>query len=261
MNDAARARLNEFIKAYGPSVCNTPTMCKIMLNQYCGSYPAEVEVLNRALTSGMVERMLKSKPGEPWDAVSGPLVKELVGGGMAEAEAQWSVESWGRALGKHPDGIPVVEGPVVTAMSEPDQGPADPDRAVKAVSYTFLVAGSGAAGGALGAMAVTFAFGMIMSGAAGTIAPQASKAFDVMVLVMVLIQGFVGAVGGGIGAATGWLLGKGGGSRPWGAVTGSFSSAFLAGAIGGRFLGILGVFFGTLLASTGSALTGAYHSS
>ena len=41
MDNAARARLGDFIKAYGPSVCNTPTMCQIMLNQYCGQYPAE----------------------------------------------------------------------------------------------------------------------------------------------------------------------------------------------------------------------------
>ena len=37
MNDVARARLGDFIKAYGTAVCNTPTMCQIMLNQYCGA--------------------------------------------------------------------------------------------------------------------------------------------------------------------------------------------------------------------------------
>lgn len=262
MNNTARARLGDFIKAYGPSVCNTPTMCQIMLNQYCGPYPAEMQALNLALTSGAVDRLMKTRSGEPWEQTSEPLVKQLVVSGMAEADAHWAVESWARALGKHPEGMRAAPEQVITAMSEPEKPPIDENVVAKAASYTLLVAGSGAAGGALGAMAVMLALGLMVSATADmTRKAEVSQAVNTFVVFAVIIQGFLGAMGGGIGGAAGWLLGKGGGRRPWKAVTGSFSGAFLAAAIGGRFGGIFGVFFGSLFASFGAALTGAYQSS
>ena len=259
MNDVARSRLGEFIQAYGPAVCNTPTMCQIMLNQYCGSYPDEMRALNSALTGGAVGRLLAAKSDEPWEKLADPLVKELANGGMAEDQTQWAVESWGRALGKHPEGIPQSAEPTITAMSEPDK-PADEMGVAKAASYTMLVAGSAAAGGALGAMAVTFAFAMIASGLIDAIQPKASSTANLLFVLAVFVYGLLGAAGGAIGGAAGWILGRGGSSKPWGAVTGCFGSAFLAAAIGGRFLGPIGTFFGPLIASVGAALTGAYHS-
>ena len=125
MNDVARSRLGEFIQAYGPSVCNTPTMCQIMLNQYCGSYPDEMKALNGALTGGAVSRLLKAKPGEPWNKLSEPLVEDLAKGGMAEDQSPVGRQSRrGGALGKRPEGVPHVAEPTITAI-ERNGKPAD----------------------------------------------------------------------------------------------------------------------------------------
>ena len=260
MNDAARARLGKFIQAYGPAVCNTPAMCQIMLNQYCGSYPEESQALNRALSGGAVGRLLATKPGESWDKLAEPLVKELANGGMAEADANWAVESWGRALGKHPEGIQLAPEPTITAMSEPERPNMDEPVVAKAASYTLLVAGSGAAGGALGAMAIMFVGAILASAFVEALVPEKSKHADLILAAVVLVYGVIGGIGGGIGGAAGWILGKGGSSRPWGAVKGCFGGAFLAAAIGGRLGGPIGIFFAPLIASIGAALTGAYNS-
>ena len=52
-------------------------------------------------------------------------------------------------------------------MSAPEGPPVDETVVAKAASYTMLVGASGAAGGALGAMAIMFAWVIIASGATG----------------------------------------------------------------------------------------------
>ncbi len=109
MNDLARKKLCDFINNYGPTVCSTPATCKMVLGQQCADFPAEKDLLLRALDRGAVTGVMKAPVGGPWD----DLVTTVAGSSVAPADARWAVESWAIAMGKHPDIAPPPPEPVI----------------------------------------------------------------------------------------------------------------------------------------------------
>src|SRR5262245_4627215 len=123
MNDQARAALDEIIATYGPGVCRTPRSCELFLNQALADFPAECGALVQALRGGAVADLLAAEPGAPWPELAESLAARLATEGRpGDAEARWAVESWGRALGRHPETARPQHVPTVRAVRVASQG-------------------------------------------------------------------------------------------------------------------------------------------
>jgi hypothetical protein len=256
MNDHARLKLCELVANYGKTICDTPRTCVMVLGQQCSEWPAEKQVLIKALEKGAVAKLKTAQPGQEWDALTTQLVN---GSGLSPADARWAVESWAMALGKHP------EAPVVVAAKPVE--PVNPGIERKGVGHTMsttlAVAIGGASGGAITAM-ILFTAMLIMAvdvpGAPGGIS-------QIVAVFIILIGGAFGAGGGFLGGGGGWMLihaqsstltmNKEDSAR-WlrRGFMGAFTGALTGSVLSGYFLGPLGLFFGALLGGFGGALTG-----
>jgi formylglycine-generating enzyme required for sulfatase activity len=100
MNDPPRQKLCELIAEYGRSLCDDPRRCEALLRDYCGQYKREIFVLMSALKERVVEELGAARQTVPPALLIARLAKRLHANlGLAEAFAQWAVESWALALG------------------------------------------------------------------------------------------------------------------------------------------------------------------
>src|SRR5438105_3116894 len=100
MDDRAREALERVVATYGLAVCRTPRSCEMFLNQALADHPTEARALTAALRTGVVADLLDAAPETGWDEIATAGVRKLqVEGGLDEADARWSVESWGRVVG------------------------------------------------------------------------------------------------------------------------------------------------------------------
>jgi len=258
MNDQARVALGRVIHAYGPSICRMPRSAEMLVRKECAPFPNEARVLVEALKNGVTEELTKYKPTDkPWEDFSGNLQKSLQSrAGLNEAEGTWAVDAWARALGRHPDAW--QSAPEVTAAPTNDAS-----LSMGAIRWIMLLiaAGGGAAGGALGAVIIPASLLLFTTArevsffqeALGGVSRQ-----DIwkIIAIVLLVYMFIGAVGGGLGAAVGWWHGRGD-RYPWSAAAAAFGGAFTGAAICTRIFNIAGSFFGALFGSFGGARTAA----
>ncbi len=252
MNDLARTKLFDIVKSYGKTVCNTPTTCEIFLNQHCGDLPAERRILAEALRRGTVSRLLEGKD-QPYITLSGRLASELAGeAGVPELDARWAVDSWALVLGRHPS----------TAAPPPPPTPpipveAEAERPCAVTGNKFLPPLIVALGGALGAvfatLLLTFLLYTLISSPRGPTKLQT----DAIAMVVGLMMTVAGAIGGAIGAGSGWLLiqaqtipPRDGNIARWRLVRGFLAAcggAFGATLVGGWLGGVVGIGMGGLM--------------
>jgi hypothetical protein len=261
MNDQAREVLTRVLATYGPSICQTPRSCELFLRQECAAYPEESRVLIHALRQGVATELMRYRPPDkPWEAFFGELRSNLARSGLKESEGNWAIDVWARVLGRHPDAWD--EAPHVMAVSG---APLMPQREVSrtaVVTATTIIVGSGGfLGGALGAIlvpaallvtqaAVDMPFMKEMMSGGGR--HYRSKDVWMFVILALGIVGAIGGLGGGLGAALGWLHGKGD-ARPWRGFTVALSATFTTTALIGHFCGAFGWFFGALFSGFGSS--------
>jgi len=258
MNDQAREVLAKVISTYGPSICHTPRSCELFLRQECGAYPEESRVLTEALRHGTAGELLRYQPGDqPWQAFFGQLRRQLqTVSKMKDEEVNWAIDTWARVLGRHPEVWTAAPDAMRLPMQPLNPRPEVSQTAV-VTATTLIVATGGAIGGALGAMLVPAALLVTQAVVDMPIMKETlrhSKAKDVwmMVCLILAIIGGIGALGGGMGAALGWLHGKGD-TRPWRGFSVALSATFTSAAIFGYFCGIFGWFIGSFLSGFGSS--------
>ncbi len=256
MNDHARLKLCELVANYGKTICDTPRTCTMVLGQQCSEWPAEKQVLIKALERGTVAKLKTASPGPEWDALTTQLAN---GSGLSAADARWAVESWAMALGKHPD-APAVIAP---RSVEPVNPAIERKGAGHTMSTSLAVAIGGGAGGAITAMLLFTAMLIMAVDIPG--APGGINA--VMAIILILIGGAFGAAGGFLGGGGGWMLiqaqsstltmnKEDSGRLLRRGFMGAFTGALTGSVLSGYFLGPLGLFFGALLGGFGGALTG-----
>jgi hypothetical protein len=255
MNDQARETLNEIIAMYGRTVCRTPRSCELVLTQALSGYPEEARVLSEALRTGVVGELLAPPPGPAWPELAGRLEAQA---GLSADEARWAVESWGEALGRSaPAAAPLT--PSFLGLDAPSPEASD----VKVVvATTTIVAGGGGLGGALGAgmfigaMTLTHA-ALKLPFAIDRLGISESRGRTVMTVVCTIIM-LAGFFGGALGAAFGWMYGKGT-RAPWTGFSAAFFAAFGSAAIFGYLFGLLGDFFGAFIAAFSAAARVAHR--
>lgn len=259
MNDQAREALGRVLRNYGPSICNTPRSCEMFIRQECGAYPSESKLLIEALRQGVTADLLSYQPTEsPWDPFADVLRTRLqTRSGIGASEGAWAVEAWAKALGRHPETF--VEAPMV----EPAKGSvfkaATPGQLK--IAMTAVVACGGALGSALGSIMIPAALLITTVSTKIPLISQPvrsssrSEVWVSVILILILIASISGTAGA-IGAALGWLYGKGDRGH-WTGFGTAFGAGFASAAIGYRLGGILGSSFAAFLSTFGAATTTA----
>jgi hypothetical protein len=196
MNDQARKKLCDVIANYGSTICSTPRTCVMVLGQQCAEFPAEKDLLLRALERGAVAGVIKAPVGGPWDDE----IKTVAGSSVKPADARWAVESWAIALGKHPDAAPLPPEPVMSINAPPDA--VRSGGVVRTAGSTLAVAIGGGIGGAFTSMVLTMVLIVLAVEVPGF--PTGLTSF--MAFVIVVMLGVIGGIGSGVGAGLGWTV-------------------------------------------------------
>ena len=256
MNDQARQKLCQVISNYGTNICSTPRTCVMVLGQQCAEFPAERDLLLKALDRGIVTSVIKAPVGGPWEEQ----IKKLSSGSTSADDARWAVESWAMALGKHPDGAPPAPEPVVSLNAPPGAGKTG---VVRAASSTLAVAIGAAIGGAITAMVVIMVFTIMLVDSPGF----PTQISGLMVLIIILVGGAVGAVAAGAGGALGWtviqtqssaltLTTEQANRKLRKGFMGALTGAMIGAALPGYCFGIPGILGGAFLGALGGAVSG-----
>lgn len=260
MNDEARAALQEVIQHYGPGIHQVPRSCELLIQQACRPFPQESQVLIEALRDGVPADLDQFRPEEEsWEAVAEALAHRLSRRGMAADEGRWAVETWAKALSRHPESFaePQPENWTATAPAPLPATDAGADRLLR----LLVASGGGALGGFLGAAA--FPTSILLNEIAMRMPhvltiKRALSMRDVgtAAALVWLLFALGGAVFGAIGAAVGW-------SRPrrkhrgYAVFLAGGVGAFVASLIGAFVAGIFGGSFGAFLGALGVSLTWA----
>src|SRR5207248_6813604 len=98
MSNPAVDVLKKVLGQYGPSVCQTPRMCEMLIRKDCHLPPAEMDALMAAVNSNVVSRLL-TRP----DTDRGELATHLCQQArLTPTTAKWAVECWAAALATTP---------------------------------------------------------------------------------------------------------------------------------------------------------------
>jgi hypothetical protein len=258
MNEQASEALGRVIRNYGPAICNTPRSCEMFIRQECGAYPDESKALIEALRQGVTADLLTYRPGEsPWDGFADQLRTRLRSrSGLGETEGAWAVDTWARALGRHPE--TQADAPLV--QSAVPLKPGATARQLK-IAMTAVVTSGGALGTALGTILIPGALLITEASVKMPMMSQritSSSRFDVwtMVILVLLFLAAIGGLAGAIGSALGWIYGRGE-SGHWQAFGTSFGAGFASAALGYWFCGIFGSCLGGLISTFGASTTTA----
>jgi hypothetical protein len=257
MNDQARKKLCDVIANYGSTICNTPRTCVMVLGQQCAEFPAEKDLLLRALERGAVNGIAKAPVGGPWDEE----IKTVAGSSVKPEDARWAVESWAIALGKHPDAAPLPPEPVISMHA-----PSDAVRSggvVRTAGSTLAVAIGGGIGGAFTSMILTLVFIVLLVEVPGIHTGLTSF----MAFVIIVIFGVIGGMGAAFGAGLGWTVIQTQSSalslsteQLNRRLRKGFMSALVASMVGvaipGYFFGVFGMVVGGFLGGLGGAVSG-----
>jgi hypothetical protein len=101
MNELANQTLSEVVARYGRSACEDPRRFRALLADLWPGRKREVNILVTALEQKIAADLLNSSAGQPWEVMSGRLVRRLMEEvAMAEDAAIWAVESWALAMGR-----------------------------------------------------------------------------------------------------------------------------------------------------------------
>jgi hypothetical protein len=258
MNDQACEALGRVLRHYGPSICNTPRSCEMFIRQECGAYPEESKALIEALRQGVTAELMTYQPvANDWDPVASKLCTRLVAKGMGETEGTWAVDAWAKALGRHPETF--QSAPLVEAAPIATYTPATPRQLRMAM--TAVVSLGGGLGAACGSILIPAGMLLTMASAkidfvSQPVRSSSRKDLWVTVILVLLLISSVNAVAGAVGAAIGWLYGKGDRGH-WTGFGTSFGAAFASSALGTWACSSFGSPFGAFIAAFCAATTTA----
>jgi hypothetical protein len=99
MNNVPRQVLSRIVAKYGKDICGDARRCEGLLNDLCGSYRREINVLVNAIEERIPLDLLAANRSMPKDLLLMRLEKRLEEHTAMTAEAaRWAVESWALAL-------------------------------------------------------------------------------------------------------------------------------------------------------------------
>lgn len=100
MNNLPREMLRQILAKYGKDICSDARRCEGLLNDLCGSYRREINVLVNALAERIPLDLLAASHTMPYELLLTRLEKRLEDQtGLTAEAARWAVESWALALG------------------------------------------------------------------------------------------------------------------------------------------------------------------
>lgn len=100
MNNFPRQVLRQILTKYGKEICGDARRCEGLLNDLCGSYRREINVLVNAIEERVPLDLLAGAGSMPAQLLFNKLEKRLEDQTALTAEAaSWAVESWALALG------------------------------------------------------------------------------------------------------------------------------------------------------------------
>jgi hypothetical protein len=100
MNNIPRQVLRQILTKYGKDICSDARRCEGLLNDLCGSYRREINVLVNAIEERVPLDLLAGAGSMPPELLLNKLEKRLEDQTALTAEAAgWAVESWALALG------------------------------------------------------------------------------------------------------------------------------------------------------------------
>ncbi len=99
MNNVARQMLRQILAKYGKEICNDARRCQGLLNDLCGSYRREINVLVNAIEERIPLDLLAGASSMPLELLLTRLEKRFEDQtGLTAEAARWAVESWALAL-------------------------------------------------------------------------------------------------------------------------------------------------------------------
>src|SRR5215204_955426 len=100
MNNIPRQKLRQILAKYGKEICSDARRCESLLNDLCGSYRREINVLVNAIEERIPLDLIAGTSSVPSELLLNRLEKRLEDQTALTAEAaKWAVESWALALG------------------------------------------------------------------------------------------------------------------------------------------------------------------
>jgi hypothetical protein len=105
MNNLPRETLRQILNKYGSEIGGNPKRCESLLNDLCGSYRREINVLVNAIEERVPFDLLAGAGSMPLEVLLTRLEKRLEEQTAMTGEgARWAVESWALALNVATDG-------------------------------------------------------------------------------------------------------------------------------------------------------------
>lgn len=100
MNSVPRHTLQKITAKYGKDICTDARRCAGLLNDLCGSFRREINVLVNAIDERVPLDLLAGAGSMPLELLLTRLEKRFEDNtGLTEEAARWAVESWALALG------------------------------------------------------------------------------------------------------------------------------------------------------------------
>jgi uncharacterized membrane protein YkvA (DUF1232 family) len=100
MNDLPRQKLCDVIHQYGTSMLDDQRRLKALLNDLCGEYRLEINILMGALQERVAEDLLAVQNTDMGQIVAAQLARRLEDNlGLTAEAAQWAIEAWASCLG------------------------------------------------------------------------------------------------------------------------------------------------------------------
>ena len=100
MNDVPRQTLRRILAKHGKEIAGNAERCRGLLNDLCGAYRREINVLVTAIEERVPLDLLAAARSVPTELLLTRLEKRLADQtGLTPEAARWSVESWALALG------------------------------------------------------------------------------------------------------------------------------------------------------------------
>jgi len=234
MSNPAVDTLRKVLGQYGPSVCQTPRMCEMIIRKNCQLPPAEMDALVAAMNANVVSRLV-TRPDCDRAELANQLCQEAR---IAPTIAKWSVECWAAALAA----APRREGPQTwKEVDAPDEFLREARKPIRlALIGLVLVGMSGTVAGALPGVFIGYCANdgqpwAVEIQRSSHLGDEHSRALSPNEFAAFF--GVLGGFSGLIGSSIGWMFGGYTRLSP-GRVFGAMIGAFLSGA-DGAFYGIV----------------------
>ncbi|MGL6076248.1 MAG: hypothetical protein ACRC8S_19000 [Fimbriiglobus sp.] len=221
IDPGAAFAFERMIDEVGRTAFRMPTSCDMFLAKHLGAYPKERKLLSAAMNAGVPQNLLEESNLGEVDRIIARLAKELQAKfNIPLEEAKWAVEAWAVSVKRPPGYVGSLKAQVKYVDA--------PKRTVSPRTERLIMMLIASAGGFLGgffgnasSLFLYSAFFLVDQQHSG----RTATGTDAVVIIYFLFIAFLGGLGGGLGAAVGWWMGRGN-ERPWASFAAAFGAAF-----------------------------------